>query len=354
MDPTVTILKEDSILEFRLQANISIANALRRILLSDIPMVIIKTSNYDENKCTIKKNTSRFTNEMIKQRISCIPIHVKPDQIDLEDYYIECKVSNNSNEIIYVTTKDFKVIHKDSNKLFNDIKLFPPDSITKNYIDLIRLKPRISESIPGEEIDLECTMEIGTAKDNSSYNAASKVAYKMTPDITKANQEWESTKLSNSTDLEKKNWFLLQGNRFVIKDHFDFKLETVGVYSNNELIRIACNILIQKLDNLANIIDNGKLVINKSIVTLDNCFDIILQNEDNTLGKLLEYILYSLHFENDKTITYVAFKKLHPHDNDSLLRIAFKDTIEFSIIHDYLNNTINELRKIFNKIKEYF
>ena len=48
--------------------------ALRRTILSDIPVVVFRTSPEEENNCIIDKNTTRFNNEIVKQRLSCIPI----------------------------------------------------------------------------------------------------------------------------------------------------------------------------------------------------------------------------------------------------------------------------------------
>ena len=39
------------------------------ILLSNIPTVVFKTFPYSENKCDITKNTTRFNNEILKQRL---------------------------------------------------------------------------------------------------------------------------------------------------------------------------------------------------------------------------------------------------------------------------------------------
>ena len=47
--------------------NVSIVNAIRRTILSDIPILGFKTTPYEENKCNILVNTSRFTNKIIKQ-----------------------------------------------------------------------------------------------------------------------------------------------------------------------------------------------------------------------------------------------------------------------------------------------
>ena len=78
MNPKISAKTEnDGILNFTLsQTNVSIANAIRRIILSDIPCVVFRTFPHDENRVNISKNTTRLTNEMIKQRVGCVPIHM--------------------------------------------------------------------------------------------------------------------------------------------------------------------------------------------------------------------------------------------------------------------------------------
>ena len=53
-----------------------IANALRRIILSEIRCVAMRTMPVDKCDVNISKNTCRFNNEIIKQRLSCIPVHI--------------------------------------------------------------------------------------------------------------------------------------------------------------------------------------------------------------------------------------------------------------------------------------
>ena len=68
--------EENDILKFTLHGvNVCFANAVRRTILSDIPIVVIHTDSHETNHCTIKQNTGRLHNEIIKQRLSCIPIH---------------------------------------------------------------------------------------------------------------------------------------------------------------------------------------------------------------------------------------------------------------------------------------
>ena len=77
MNPSIKNFSEHSdVLYFTLHGvEVSIANAIRRTILSDIPTVVIETDTYEKNQCTILVNTSRLHNEIIKQRLSCIPIH---------------------------------------------------------------------------------------------------------------------------------------------------------------------------------------------------------------------------------------------------------------------------------------
>ena len=72
--------EENDTLHFTLKGiNVSIANGLRRVILSDIPIVGFKGFPHENNDINIHKNTTRLNNEILKQRISCIPIHkIKP------------------------------------------------------------------------------------------------------------------------------------------------------------------------------------------------------------------------------------------------------------------------------------
>ena len=65
--------------------------------------------------------------------------------------------------------------------------------------------------------------------------------------------------------------------------------------------------------------------IEKSDNTLENCYDVTLVNEDYTVGIILNNELYETFYNNHKTLSYTGFKKMHPHDTDSLLRIAFAE-----------------------------
>ena len=71
--------EKDGLLTFTLSnINVSIANGLRRTILSDIPVIAFKTFPHAENRAEFITNTSRFNNEILKQRLGCIPIHI-PD-----------------------------------------------------------------------------------------------------------------------------------------------------------------------------------------------------------------------------------------------------------------------------------
>ena len=60
MEPEISkIVENDNILEFTIQGcHVSFVNGIRRTLYSEIPVNAFITEKYEENKCTIIKNTS--------------------------------------------------------------------------------------------------------------------------------------------------------------------------------------------------------------------------------------------------------------------------------------------------------
>lgn len=366
MSPNITNLsKEQDILLFTLSGvNVSIANGLRRIIASDIPTVVFKTTPYEENKTNIIVNTSRFNNEIVKHRLSCIPIHIKDLEMPLSNYIVELNVENNTDTIMYVTTEHFKIKNEDTNTYLNETDtraIFPPNPITGYYIDFLRLRPKISDDIPGEKIHLRSKLSISTAKVDGAFNVASTLSYGFTQDkinieleVIKKKQEWKDQGMTKEEIIfQEKNWRILDAQRIIIKDSFDFKVESVGVYTNEELVKNACKILINRLQLFGNSIKSFE--IKKSINTMNNSYDVLLENEDYTLGKIIEYFLYSKYYESLKTLTFCGFKKTHPHDpKSSIIRVAYMKDVTVDNIRRDLESCVVDAIDIYKQIDSKF
>jgi len=357
--------KDDSISFTLSGVNVSIANAIRRTILSDIPLVVFKTAPYEENKANIIANTTRLNNEILKQRLSCIPIHIKnTEDFPLKNYILEVNVENITDTTMYVTTKDFIIRDVFSGKPISESKIreiFPANDYTGYFIDFVRLRPKVSDEIPGEKIHLTCEFSLSTAKVDGMFNAVSTCSYGFSVDtvaqdaiLEKYKQTWKDEgKNQEEIKFEEKNWKLLDGLRVTKKDSYDFIIQTIGVYTNSELLNKACEILIEKLDNIDTLIEKDELKIEKSMNTMSNSFDVILENEDYTIGKVLEYFIYSKFYET-KIMTFCGFKKMHPHDSESIIRVAYKNAIDKSTVKGNLKECIEDSKQVFGKIKKEF
>ena len=340
MNPTIVQrTEEDGVMKFTInQINTSFANAIRRIILSEIDCFVFKTSPYEQNKCTIHVNTSRLNNEIIKQRLSSIPINIKDSDFPIADYILEVNVKNDSDVIKIVTTEDFKIKNIHTGQYISQQqvhRIFPPNIISGDYIDFVRLRPKISDDIDGEHIKLECAFDIGNSKQDGTFNVVSCCSYGATPDPVEINSQWsikQSQLASEGVTPEeiayaKKDWYNLEAQRYYIKDSYDFTIETVGIYENIELVRKACLIMIKKFQKLAESLQtNPGLIADLNDNTLYMAFEIILEKEDYTLGKALECILYEKFFyplTENGPLSYCGFRKPHPHIDISLIRIAF-------------------------------
>lgn len=365
MEPRITNMMEDNgFLKFTLvDCNMSVANALRRIIISDIPTFVFRTFPYSENKAEITHNTTRLHNEIIKQRLSCIPIHITDMDFPYKDYVIEVDVKNDTDSILYVTTKDFKIKNIKTDVYSNESAvraIFPPSALSGDYIEFARLQPKLSENIDGERLTLRCGLDIGTASQDGAFNVISTCAYECTPDESKALEVWKdiaaAMKKSDKTDeeieFEKRNWFLLEAKRYYQPNSYDFTIETVGVFENNEIVLKACEIMISKCEKFLGNLQHGKVAIVPSETTLKNGFDVTLVNEDYTLGKVIEFYLYQQNFIADKTLSFCGFRKPHPHATDSIIRVAFHNEIDPVGVSGYIQGATDAAISAFKKLAE--
>jgi DNA-directed RNA polymerase II subunit RPB3 len=369
MNPTISnVSHEGEVYKFTLRnINVSFANAIRRTILSDIPTVVFNTE-LNENKecdCKIYVNTTRLHNEILKQRLSCIPIHIKELNILPNEYLLELDMKNDTENMIIVTTENFRIRNKTTDKYITEnelIKIFPPNIKTNMFIDFARLRPRISDSIPGEQIKLTAEFSIHTAKENNMYNVVSKCSYGNTVDMEKASEIWSDqeaklrTQDTPSADIEfqKKNFYLLDAQRYFIPDSFDFVIQSVGVFENKEIIKKACIVLQNKLIDIIQALDSNLVPINNSETTVDYSFDIVLENEDYTVGKVLEYILYEKYYQQEKILTYCGFKKFHPHNTQSVIRIAYQNNVDKMTASQHLRSACMDANNIFKQIAVFF
>jgi DNA-directed RNA polymerase subunit L len=324
----------DDMLSFTLKnTDVSIANALRRTILGDIKAVVMAKTD-----CNISVNTTRFNNEILKQRLACIPVCLTPDEEEIKVFSIELSKSNSTAATVMVTTEDFKIIE---NGKASTKRLFLPDPMTKQYIDILRLRPKMGSVV--ETIQMTATLSITTGMQTGTCNLGN-CFYKCTVNHEKAEQEWAKKGIDDKH--AKKDWDLLDAKRYVVPNSFDITVESyvLAIYSPTQLVQIACKVIEKELFTFK------ELQIQPSDTTMEKCVDLILPNCDYTIGKTLEYYLFTTKFDID--ITYITFLKNHPHDKHGILRIAFKEDQTEEMITAMFLEACQESVKYFNFGKE--
>ena len=367
MDPSLSnIINDETTFKFTLSnINVSLANALRRTIINDIPTTVFHTEVYEDKQCIIYTNTTRLHNEILKHRLSCIPIHITDLEILPENYVLDIDVENDTDTMKYVTTEDFRIRNKNTDNYLTrneTMKIFPPCSRTNMYIDFSRLRPKIGNTIPGEKLKLSAEFSINSANENSMFNVVSTCSYGNTVDSVKAKTGWEEHEnkiradglTADELEIQKRNFYLLDAQRYYKQDSFDYIIQSVGVYENKDIVKKACEVLHKKLTDLVNSIDSDMVMIKLSETNMDFSYDIVLENEDYTIGKVLEYILYEKFFIDQKLLTFCGFKKVHPHDTDSIIRVAYAQTTDKNLVAQNLREVCIVAAEVFTKLHKMF
>jgi DNA-directed RNA polymerase subunit L len=293
----------------------------------------------DADTSIIYQNTGLMHNELLKQRLLCIPVHIGYAHIHefCNDYEVHIDVKNTTNQILYITTKDFIIKNKKTKEIVANTAqqtIFPIDMISNDYIDFAKLQS-------GQHIHIVCSFLISNALVNGAFNAVSLCTFSNTINYAAVDINWkkeEDTLLSNGTTVDemefiKKNYYILDAQRECISNSYEFSLECI-LYSNREIIKIACTILLDKLqhyimtnkeeNDVQELQNNPFFTISMSEVVMENSYDITLINESYTLGCIFEYIIYTFYFQSH-LLSYCGFVQFHPHDTNSCIRIAFKE-----------------------------
>ena len=228
---------------------IGFVNALRRILLAEIPAVTVTNVN-------IVKNTTQLTHEMLRHRMEMLPINVKPEEADVvRDTKLELLFSA-SPEAREITTHDFVVTGPRDNVILKDrdlntdlyfMKLGPNESL--------HIKANIGMDLGGAVGSQVCVATFRNHVDPDQ--AAADRDLFLTDAINKLPQEMREALKDDEINRLQQEAGRVFDNFYVQRsfhkgedgraDWFDFTIESIGVVPAAELLRKAVEVLQAKI-----------------------------------------------------------------------------------------------------------
>ena len=393
--------KHNYYVEFELgNIHTSMANAIRRLMISDVKSVGFRTEPYTACDINVIVNDTPLHNQFVLHRLSMIPIHVAyPDKFDVDDYLFIIDISNNTNMIINITTEHFQIKRISTNKFLPQsevVKFFPPNPITGDYILINKLRPKYfvpSKTVSQEVVDemgktfkkktddimhfhIEGKASISNSRENGHYSPVSCATYINTVDSEKASlglKEYidkmiEISKNENTTpmtneqltrrfDLTEKARFFYRNN----KDEpnvFTFKIETLGIIPPLLIFHRSIDILKEKINNFINnlVSKNEEVITIKSSEQLNGGYDLHVKNEDDTLGNVIQTHLCLLYADyllpkEQKKLQFIGYKRPHPLENYIIIAIqGDNDNIDI-LINDIIKPGCLQIVKVLNKIQ---
>ncbi|ORX98974.1 DNA-directed RNA polymerases I and III subunit RPAC1-like protein [Basidiobolus meristosporus CBS 931.73] len=161
----------------------SIANAFRRILISEVPTMAVEHVYF-------MNNTSVIQDEVLAHRLGLVPIKANPNSF-------EFKKANDSptdlNTLVFKLHIKCEFDPQDDSKYINEkvysnalvwdpkgdqAERFAEDPVRPVFDDILLAKLR-----PGQEIEAELHCEKGIGKDHAKYSPVSTASYRLLPEI---------------------------------------------------------------------------------------------------------------------------------------------------------------------------
>lgn len=280
-------------------------NALRRICYKDIP-----TYAFDPSTIDIEYNDTIFNNDMMRLRLSNLPIlnidteveflqRKYWDKVDFTDTKIE-KHPKNKKIDCYIN------VHNDTLKnmnIFTDSLRISVDgsidnNMYKNIEPILLIKLRPNESFKAR---MKAVLAIGELSD--IYSGVSISFYKM-----------------------------------IDENRFKFTLESQGQMKEYDLLIKSCDICIKKLNDIKKNVEKNMIPNEKN-----EYIEIKLINEDNTLGNLIGDAL-----QNHKDVNFASPTKPDQMVKEIIIKYYTKNKDKIKVFNDAINTKI----KVFNTIKD--
>jgi DNA-directed RNA polymerase subunit L len=263
-------------------------NGLRRVLLGDIPTVVIRDVE-------ILENTSQMPHEMLKHRVEMLPVNVQPsDATAIRDAKIELRVlPDPKTRMIYNT--DFSVDSSRPTILMNDRDTGDP-------LVFIRLRPN-------EVVHIRGRLAVETKTASQVCTATS--MWHVDPERAKEDKR-EFVEDDEGNPVIFDNFYI---QRSYSRDEngrpnwFDLNVESVGVIPAKTLVKMAATILRKQVESYV------KEALGNIERFKDGEYRIQINQGGHTVCALLQEVIY-----NKIPVNFVSYDIPHPLRSETVLR----------------------------------
>jgi DNA-directed RNA polymerase subunit L len=362
-----------------LDMDLGIVNALRRTMLTDIPIPGFMGEGEDGTHGThgthgmhsmqgthgasedvtidIHENNGPLHNEIMKQRIGMIPIHFSAAEVDafreeanaddanaddanaddVEDHVVkdhtwrfELDVATGPSQKRNVTSHDIRVFKGTKDVTASHARrLFPVDVVTGDPILITRLREN-------ERLAFTARPVKRTGRDHAGFSPVSLCSFHFIQDPRIASE------VSGILEKERAYYKDSRGD----PTHIHFAIESECALTPRYLVNKAFEILIAKVRNNLTLTP-PRVVIRPVAATLmatpavagpgasgapkaieSNAnlgYEFVFANEDDTLGNLLQSIIFNETIRKETDVTYVGYYCPHPLDPSMVLRLCVKN-----------------------------
>lgn len=278
---------------------VGFVNAIRRILLSGIPTVVIRDVQ-------ILDNTTQMPHEMLRHRMEMLPVNVTPDESGvIKDAKIELRMPV-IKEAKIVTTEDFTIEAGREGILMKDPEFGTP---------CLFLKVRAGESV-------HMTGRLAVESEGVSQVETATTSWHIDPDMAKDQRKKYIQDHPEDKDADRYfDNFLIQ--RCYSRDDrgrpnwFNLQIKSVGVLKARELLKLAVQILKKRVDEYVTL-----ALKNIKHEKDDGTYSVSLDIGGHTIGVLMQEVIYA------DEVQFVSYDIPHPLKPEMVLRFNTKKAPE--------------------------
>lgn len=268
----------------------SIANAFRRIMISDVPSVAAEYVYF-------MNNTSVIQDEVLAHRIGLVPLKVDPDMLTWVDKALpdEERFTDENTVVLSLNVKctrnpdapkdatDPRVLYNNAHVYARDLKFEPQGKQKETFANcpVVPCDPDIllAKLRPGQEISLRAHCILGIGGDHAKFSPVSTASYRLLPQITitepitsESAERFQACFPKGVIGINKKGEAVVEDARKDtvsrevlrheefegkvklgrVRDHFIFNVESTGAMTPEEIFFKSVRILKNKAEYLKN------------------------------------------------------------------------------------------------------